>query len=191
MTEPPRWRFLDQFQPDWPPESILPLPAAVRDAVADEHARSDRLGRAVSDLADARAALEAAGQHDANAEVTAAGQEQRPPKPTRPQALAKVEQLERLVEALRAAVKDGRRNVLDELWSVRQQWAPRVAEERERQRQDLLEQVSRIGAQFDKLAIHDEALAGLEQRGSPGAWRTRERQHGRRPPSGAGSDAKR
>ena len=162
MTEQPRWRYLDQFAPHFPPGDLIATPPQVAAFAAREQERHERLMNAITEMSTAHGAVDAAADADRHAAVAAAGEGKPPPKLQAPKARERLTEAEGKVEAHRAAVKEARGDVVTSLWGAREEWRQRAVEGRERVRGELRHLLEQVGAKFDELDVHTDLIDSLD-----------------------------
>ena len=156
----PYFRFVDGIPADLPVG--VDVPEAVVEAAEAVRTRGGGLQRAAGELRDAREELERAHEADRLAEVEAAAAGKASPKGTIAKAADRVAGAERKVAGHETAVKDAVRSYLATIWEEQARWAAALAEQRDRERVELVELLAeQVGERFDRIAILDETLRNL------------------------------
>jgi hypothetical protein len=167
------WRYYDAVSPELP--QGIDVPPAVAEAADAVRARRHGYQEALGDLHEAREELQVANETDRQAEIGAAVEGRRPPRPTRTKALQAVEQCERAVEAQGQAAKIGAWQYLDAIaGAIENGWEPDLGEQREQARIGLIEDIRQVAAGFERFFAFDALIEALHQLresgGNVGGW---------------------
>ena len=163
-------------------ETFLPpfaeLPDSVRDASQHVDQRYEGWRKACGEFMEARDAVPQVALLDRQAQAAAVSLDKKPPAPNEPKARARAAEAQRTLEAHTTALEDAQRTLLIAILTVREQWLPKLEQDREdarRRAQDLTEQLGHAIDELEARSLLADGVAELPEQGAVTALRMGDR----------------